>query len=234
MFNSGAANNSYVVSIGGKKLQFAMPGQRLGDDQVPGRRTERDDHPGATHSMRPGSSNGAMRTPARCTNPEQSALEATALFSPQQGRAFHLVGTFRAESPASSIAAGSVRRWARARRSRTPPFHAECGAPRQFRSSSSPRSRRSTNVDRRDSSMPATAASKTACICLRAASSSGVPSLSVGSGTVSLKTSRRRAYERRACDARLYATCRTKLRSEPCSTSSSREETTMKVRCTSS
>jgi glucosylceramidase len=26
MFNSGAANNSYVVSIGGKKLQFAMPG----------------------------------------------------------------------------------------------------------------------------------------------------------------------------------------------------------------
>ena len=25
MFNSGAANNSYVVSIGGKKLQFAMP-----------------------------------------------------------------------------------------------------------------------------------------------------------------------------------------------------------------
>jgi glucosylceramidase len=26
MYNSGAANNSYVVSIGGKKLQFAMPG----------------------------------------------------------------------------------------------------------------------------------------------------------------------------------------------------------------
>lgn len=25
MFNSGSANNSYVVSIGGKKLQFAMP-----------------------------------------------------------------------------------------------------------------------------------------------------------------------------------------------------------------
>jgi len=25
MFNSGAANNSYVVAIGGKKLQFAMP-----------------------------------------------------------------------------------------------------------------------------------------------------------------------------------------------------------------
>ena len=26
MFNSGAANGSYVVAIGGKKLQFAMPG----------------------------------------------------------------------------------------------------------------------------------------------------------------------------------------------------------------
>ncbi len=26
MFNSGAANNNYVVSLGGKKLQFAMPG----------------------------------------------------------------------------------------------------------------------------------------------------------------------------------------------------------------
>ena len=26
MFNSGSANNSYVVSIGGKKVQFAMPG----------------------------------------------------------------------------------------------------------------------------------------------------------------------------------------------------------------
>ena len=26
MYNSGAANNSYVVSIGGKKLQLAMPG----------------------------------------------------------------------------------------------------------------------------------------------------------------------------------------------------------------
>jgi glucosylceramidase len=26
MYNSGSANNSYVVSIGGKKLQFAMPG----------------------------------------------------------------------------------------------------------------------------------------------------------------------------------------------------------------
>ena len=25
MFNSGAANNNYVVAIGGKKLQFAMP-----------------------------------------------------------------------------------------------------------------------------------------------------------------------------------------------------------------
>ena len=25
MYNSGAANNAYVVSIGGKKLQFAMP-----------------------------------------------------------------------------------------------------------------------------------------------------------------------------------------------------------------
>jgi len=25
MFNSGGANNSYVVAIGGKKLQFAMP-----------------------------------------------------------------------------------------------------------------------------------------------------------------------------------------------------------------
>jgi len=25
MFNSGSANNSYVVAIGGKKLQFAMP-----------------------------------------------------------------------------------------------------------------------------------------------------------------------------------------------------------------
>jgi glucosylceramidase len=26
MYNSGAANSNYVVSIGGKKLQFAMPG----------------------------------------------------------------------------------------------------------------------------------------------------------------------------------------------------------------
>jgi glucosylceramidase len=26
MYNSGSANSSYVVSIGGKKLQFAMPG----------------------------------------------------------------------------------------------------------------------------------------------------------------------------------------------------------------
>jgi glucosylceramidase len=26
MFNSGAANGQYVVAIGGKKLQFAMPG----------------------------------------------------------------------------------------------------------------------------------------------------------------------------------------------------------------
>ena len=25
MYNSGAANSSYVVAIGGKKLQFAMP-----------------------------------------------------------------------------------------------------------------------------------------------------------------------------------------------------------------
>jgi hypothetical protein len=25
MYNSGAANSSYVVSIGGKNLQFAMP-----------------------------------------------------------------------------------------------------------------------------------------------------------------------------------------------------------------
>ncbi|MBN2573933.1 MAG: hypothetical protein JXP73_05150 [Deltaproteobacteria bacterium] len=26
MFNSGSANNSYVVSIGGQKVQFSMPG----------------------------------------------------------------------------------------------------------------------------------------------------------------------------------------------------------------
>ena len=34
MFNSGAANASYVVAIGGKKFQFAMPQQRLGDREV--------------------------------------------------------------------------------------------------------------------------------------------------------------------------------------------------------
>ena len=34
MFNSGAANNSYVVSIGGKKLAVRDARQRLGDGQV--------------------------------------------------------------------------------------------------------------------------------------------------------------------------------------------------------
>ena len=33
MYNSGAANSNYVVAIGGKKFQFAMPGQRLGDGE---------------------------------------------------------------------------------------------------------------------------------------------------------------------------------------------------------